>query len=175
MAELFRKSTPQFYNCSTSLLDKGTLAISRSPGSIHSTNQLMKYFLATILAFSCLPVNLSASVAAPSRCSAVLAQTQSALNKFHSFKIFKIDEKNEGISPPGRSEHFVFVRGLRTPVKEVAIAKKIITSCPKVGSVSFITNGTDEEDRYGLLNGKVQSFQCKAPEETAVWGKYGCS
>jgi hypothetical protein len=135
----------------------------------------MKYFLATILAFSCLPFNIPVSVAAPSKCSMVLAQTKSALNKFHSFRTFAIQEKYDGIPPQGRSEHLVFVRGLRAPVKEATITKKIITSCPKVGSVSFITNGTDEEDRYGLLNAKVQSFQCKAPEEPAVWGKYGCS
>ncbi len=55
------------------------------------------------------------------------------------------------------------------------MTKRIIASCPKVGSVSFITNGTDEEDRYGLLSGKVQTFKCKDITEPISWGEYGCS
>jgi hypothetical protein len=135
----------------------------------------MKYLLPLFLALSWLPVNISAAVAAPSKCSTVLAQTKSSLNKFYSLRTFGIEEKNDGIPPNGRSQHLIFIRGLRAPVKEANMTKRIIASCPKVGSVSFITNGTDEEDRYGLLNGKVQTFKCKDISEPISWGEYGCA
>jgi hypothetical protein len=135
----------------------------------------MKYLLPLILTLSCLPVNISSSLAAPSRCSTVLTQTKSSLNKFYSLRTFNIEEKSDGIPPQGRSQQLVFIRGLRAPVKEATMAKKIIANCAKVGSVSFITNGTDEEDRYGLLNGKVQTFKCKDIAEPISWGEYGCS
>jgi hypothetical protein len=135
----------------------------------------MKYLLPLALAFSWLPVNLSAAVAAPSKCSTVLAQSKSAINKVHSFRTYQIQEKDDGIPPRGRSQHLNIVRGLRQEGKEALMAKKIIANCPKIGSVSFITNGTDEEDKYGLLNGKVQTFKCKDIAEPISWGEYGCS
>jgi hypothetical protein len=133
----------------------------------------MKYLLPLVLAFFWLPVNISA--AASSKCSMVLSQSKSAINKVHSFRTYQIQEKNDGIPPQGRSQHLNIVRGLRQEVKEAVMAKKIIANCPKIGSVSFITNGTDEEDRYGLLNGKVQTFKCKDISEPISWGEYGCS
>jgi hypothetical protein len=135
----------------------------------------MKYLLPLFLAFSWQPVNISASVAASSKCSTVLAQSKSAINKVHSFTIYKIQEQNDGVPPQGRSQHLNIVRGLRQEVKEAAMAKKIIANCSRIGSVSFITNGTDEEDRYGLLNGKVQTFKCKDITEPISWGEYGCA
>jgi hypothetical protein len=135
----------------------------------------MKYLLPLFLTFSWLPVNISEAVTASSKCSTVLAQSKSAINKVSSFRTFNIQEKDDGIPPRGRSQHLNIIRGLRQEVKEAAMAKRIITSCPKIGSVSFITNGTDEEDRYGLLNGKIQAFQCRDITEPISWGEYGCS
>jgi hypothetical protein len=157
------------------LTEMGTLPIAKSPVSIHPINQLMKYLLVAAITFSLLPINISTSTAAPNKCSTVLAQSKAALNKVSSFKIYAIQQQYDGVPPQGRSQHLNIVRGLRQEGKEAAMAKKIINNCPKIGSVSVITNGTDEEDRYGLLNGKVQTFKCKDTSETISWGEYGCS
>jgi hypothetical protein len=118
-------------------------------------------------------MNLPIAVAAaPSKCSTVLAQSKLALNKVDTFRISKINQ-SEGSPPSGRSQHLHIIRG-QGLTTEAAMAKKIIANCPKIGSISFITNGTDEEDRYGWLNGKVRRFKCKDITETVKWGEYGC-
>ncbi len=140
---------------------------------MHSIDKFMKYSVAVILPFLLMPINLSAVAAAtPSKCSNVLTQSKSSLNKVDTFRISKINQY-EGHPPSGRSQHLHVIRGQRLTT-EVAMAKKIIANCPKIGSISFITNGTDEEDRYGWLNGKVQPFKCKDIAETVKWGEYGC-
>jgi hypothetical protein len=133
----------------------------------------MKYLISVTGLLLSMSMNLPTTVAAaPSKCSIVLAQSKLALNKVDTFQISKINQY-EGRPPSGRSQHLHIIRGQRLNT-EAAMAKKIIANCPKVGSISFITNGTDEEDRYGLLNGKVQPFKCKNTDEPVKWGEYGC-
>jgi hypothetical protein len=133
----------------------------------------MKYLISVTGLLLAMPMNLPIAVAAaPSKCSTVLAQSKSALNKVNTFRISKI-EQYEGRPPIGRSQHLHIIRGQRLTT-EATMAKKIIANCPKIGSISFVTNGTDEEDRYGWLNGKVQPFKCKNIDEPVKWGEYGC-
>lgn len=139
---------------------------------MHSIDKSMKYLVAT-LPFLLMSINLPTALAAtPSKCSNVLAQSKSALSKVDTFRISAIN-KYEGRPPSGRSQHLHIIRGQGLST-EAAMAKKIIANCPKIGSISFITNGTDEESRYGWLNGKVQPFKCKDITETVKWGEYGC-
>jgi hypothetical protein len=79
-----------------------------------------------------------------------------------------------GRPPQDRTQHLIFTMGERGK-SELQMATQIIRNCPQIGSVSFIINQTDDETRYGLLNGKVQPFKCKDIDETIQWGEYGCT
>jgi hypothetical protein len=134
----------------------------------------MKYLLAATLPVSSLLLNVSTPVAAaPAKCSRVLSQSKAELTNVQAFRTIKYDQY-DGIPPRGRTMHLAIGIGER-PSNELLISKRIITSCPQIGSISFIMNGTDDQNRYGLLNGKVQAFKCQAPGATSKWGTYSCS
>jgi hypothetical protein len=139
-------------------------------------NKSMQYLLvATTLFLSPLLNPFVPVAAAPAKCSQVLAQSKAALTDVQAFKTIKYNQY-DGIPPKGRTQHLAIVMGERS--SELAMTKRIIASCPKIGSVSFIMNGTDDQNRYGLLNGKVQAFKCQTAGDTDTtikWGQYGCS
>jgi hypothetical protein len=110
----------------------------------------------------------------PSKCSTVIAQSKSALSNLTRFDISKLS-KYDGIPPKGRTQHLVIISSSIQESIQLKMAKTIITSCPKIGSVRFVVNGTDDQSVYGLFNDKVQIFKCTGMENPNKWGEYACS
>lgn len=135
----------------------------------------MKYIIAAILPLLSLSINLfTPAIALPSKCSTVLAQSKSSLTNVTRFKISKLG-KYDGIPPRGRTQHLTIIFSDIQELTSLAMARRIITNCPKIGSVRFVGNGSDDQSVYGLLNGKVQIFKCTGMENPNKWGEYACS
>lgn len=108
------------------------------------------------------------------KCSAVMAQVKATLPQVKRFSVGRIETKYDGTPPQGRSQYAsIIFMGERSP-NEAIMAQKIIANCRQIATVSFILDGTDDERRYGLLNGKVQPFKCKDITEKVRWGEFGC-
>ena len=83
--------------------------------------------------------------------------------------------KHDGISPRGRTQSLTIISSGIRDSTPLAIAKTIVSNCPRIGSVRFVANGTDDQSVYGLLNGKVQLFKCTGINKPNKWGEYACS
>ena len=135
----------------------------------------MKYPIAIALPFLLLSISFTSSaIAVPSKCSSVLAQSKSSLTKITRFETANLD-KYDGIPPRGRTQSLTIISSGIQELAPLAMAKSIIASCPKIGSVRFVVNGTDDQSVYGLLNGKVQLFKCMGMDNPNKWGEYACS
>jgi hypothetical protein len=135
----------------------------------------MKYLIAAILPFVSLSISFSMPViAAPSKCSTTLSKSKSSMPNITRFDVSNLD-KSDGIPPRGRTQHLNIISFRLKDSKELSMAKKVIADCPKIGMVRFVSNGSDEQSVYGLLNGKVQLFKCVGMESTNKWGEYACS
>jgi hypothetical protein len=108
------------------------------------------------------------------QCSPVLAQIKSNLTNVTRFETSNLD-KYDGTPPRGRTQSLTIISAGIQESRSLAMAKKIIASCPKIGSVRFVINGSDEQNVYGLLNGKVQIFKCTGMENPNKWGEYSCT
>jgi hypothetical protein len=141
-----------------------------------NTFKMQKYSIAIALLATCLPTPIAFAQSNGSKCSQAIAQNKAILpNNKQSVRTGAINTQYEGTPPKGRSQHLSFVFLGDRVKNEAAIAEKIITSCPKIGVVSFILWGTDDETRYGLLNRKIERFQCKDMEEKVIkWGEFRC-
>jgi hypothetical protein len=122
----------------------------------------------------CISPTLESTTATPSQCSTVLEQSKSVLTNITRFEISKLS-KYDGISPQGKTQHLTIISSGIQGSTSLAMSTKIIASCPKIGSVRFVVNGTDDQSVYGLLNGKVQIFKCRNIEKPYKWGQYPCS
>jgi hypothetical protein len=56
-------------------------------------------------------------------------------------------DRYDGTPLEGRTTHLVIGLGKR-PSNKSMMAKKIIASCPQIGSFRFTINGTDDQNRY---------------------------
>jgi PBP1b-binding outer membrane lipoprotein LpoB len=121
----------------------------------------------------------SGAVAVPataksSQCNRTLQTVKSQLTNVQKFQTGNLTSSGEP-RPKGRSQELNIAvdSGLARNDEKVqlTIAKKVIANCSKIGLVTFTADG---EKAYGLLNGKVQAFECKNMEEKVKWGEYIC-
>jgi hypothetical protein len=135
-----------------------------------------KYALALVMLVTCLPAPIAIARPAASRCSQAIAQSKALLPKQQqSVRTGEINTADYGNPPAGRSQYLNFVFLGNHVKNEASIAKKIITNCPKIAVTNFIIDGTDDLNSYGLLNGKIQQFQCKDMETKVIkWGEFRC-
>lgn len=62
-----------------------------------------------------------------------------------------------------------------SPQLLTSISRDIITGCAGIGVVTFNVDQTDWSQEYGLVNGRVQAFQCVDPgPEVLEWGTTAC-
>jgi hypothetical protein len=135
----------------------------------------MNYLITATSPFLLLSISMTTSaIAVTSKCSTVIAQSKSAISNLTRFDISKLS-KYDGIPPKGKTQHLTIISSVVQESIQLKMAKTIITSCPKIGSVRFVANGTDDQNVYGLLNDKVQIFKCTGMENPDKWGEYACS
>ena len=79
-----------------------------------------------------------------------------------------------GSTPDGRTV-------LTSPVFMKSIATGVIEQCPSFSYVVFGAAASDWQIHFGLINGKVQEFQCRESSRdgrtfsSLPWGFYNCS
>jgi hypothetical protein len=126
--------------------------------------------------------------AATSQCDRTLKSVQASLPSTMPFKLKKIS--GAGKPPQGRSKYLgiIFNGGtnnnytagetlMKDGNRQLLIAKKVISGCSQVGSVSFAMKETDWIVTYGMINGKVKHFTCveAGPRAPALrWGETYC-
>lgn len=139
-------------------------------------SQIQRYSIAIALLATCLPTPIAFAQSNSRTCSQAIARSKAILpQQKQTVRTSAIDTQYEGTPPKGRSQHLSFVFLGDRAKNEAAIAEKIIARCPKIGVVSFILWGTDDASRYGLLNKKIQRFQCKDMEAKVIkWGEFRC-
>ena len=115
----------------------------------------------------------STKMSKSSKCSAILVQSQSSLTNVTRFDISEISQ-DDGIPPKGRTQYLTIISSGVRDLTSLAMTKKIVNNCQKIGFVRFVVNGTDDQSVYGLLGGKVQLFKCIEMDRTPKWGEYTC-
>jgi hypothetical protein len=141
-------------------------------------------FMKRLLAMSCSGILLLGAFAAPataksSQCNMTLQSVKSQLTNVKKFKTTKLISSGEP-RPQGRSLQLNITLDLDSDnvmnnyKMQLAMAKKVIASCPQIVLVVFGQDQTDWAEMYGLVNGTVQAFDCKGTEEKVKWGEYIC-
>lgn len=117
------------------------------------------------------------ATAKSAQCNRTLQTVKSQLTNVQKFQTGKLI--SSGLPrPQGRSQQLNVVvnsdKFMNNSQMQLAMAKKIVANCPQIGLVAFSQDQTDWVNMYGLINGKVQAFECVDMEEKAKWGEYPC-
>jgi hypothetical protein len=135
-----------------------------------------KYSIVGFLVATCSPTPIAIARPAAIRCSQAIAQSKAVIPKQQqTVRTGEINPAEDGNPPAGRSQYLNFVFLGNRVKNESSIARKIINNCPKIAVINFIIYGTDDLNSYGLLNNKVQQFQCKDMDTKVIkWGEFRC-
>lgn len=146
------------------------------------------------LTFSVLAINFlifGEPILANSSCEKAIDSSEIELGSAaFSVNIASLEDKREGF-PTDRPLSVTFLMQnksspfysrssdiLNSPKFKLAIAKRIIENCNNVSLVQFGMVYTGTVFDYGLINGRVQEFECitAAPRSNIIpqWGEYKC-
>jgi hypothetical protein len=117
------------------------------------------------------------ATAQPSECNKTLQTVKTQLTKVRIFKTSKLTSSGQP-KPKSRSLELNTIvdseKVMNNAQMQLKIAKRIIANCPQIGLVTFNQYQTDWVNMYGLVNGKVQAFNCKDVGEEVKWGEHIC-
>lgn len=138
----------------------------------------------------------SSSTVKVSQCIQPILSAQGKLQKVKNLKLVSIRQMNTtewryASHPPNRTAIYNFVvegsggaNAMNSPKFLTALSADLIAQCPDAAAASFWFNGSDWGGVFGLVNGKVELFQCIDPGRMETgrgltspkldWGTYIC-
>jgi hypothetical protein len=117
-------------------------------------------------------------------CHQSLSQTKNNLNNVRNAFLYGIKVENNPLSPVrGKPNELVLILGgpgedtiLSSGELMQTISEQLIENCGTVSSVKIASNNSGWHHVLGLINGRVQTFDCidAGPGNQLRWGQYFC-